>query len=95
MPADDVIARGLQAGSLKAAMAPRFAKREEAVLKRLVREHIDGTLTEASMRSGIAAIAELRALAGDLDADARQGHAAIADDVNGSTRPGRASTRTA
>jgi hypothetical protein len=89
MANDDTIALGLQAGSLAAAMRPFIAKRESTALARLVQEHRDGTLTEASMRSGIAEIAALRGLTGDLDALSRHGHAVMDREVNGSTRPGR------
>lgn len=78
-----------QAGSLAAAIRPILAKREERAVSQLVQHHRDGTLTEATMRSGIAEIAALRGLAGDLDAGVRQGQAATEREVNGSTRPGR------
>lgn len=78
----------VQAGSLAAAMAPRFARREAKEIAALIQHHRDGTLTESIMRSGIATIAALRSIAGDLDADVRLGQAASEREVNGSTRPG-------
>lgn len=58
-----------QSGRLLAALKPYLRDREEKLLKRLIQAHIDGTLDEPTMRSGIAGIAELRALERHLVGD--------------------------
>jgi hypothetical protein len=59
---------------IRTALAKYAKPREEQIIARLIREYRDGKSTEASMRSGIAAIAELRTLLGDLDREIRLGH---------------------
>jgi hypothetical protein len=90
----DNLAIGQAAGTLRQALAPRVLEREQTIIRQLVQHHYDGTLTEPVMRAGIAGLAELRKLMGDLDRDIRRGHDASARDVQSVKAPGR-DTRTA
>jgi len=74
----EVIERGAVAGSLLAALRPYLQARQNTALAKLVQGHYDGTLTEPIMRSGIAAIAELRSLERDLEAQVAKGRSADA-----------------
>src|SRR4030095_734929 len=74
----EVIERGAVAGSLLAALRPYLQARQNTALAQLVQGHYDGTLTEPIMRSGIAAIAELRSLERDLEAQVAKGRSADA-----------------
>ena len=85
MATDDVVAQGDASGRLLAVLRPRLHERQERILKRLLQEHTDGALTETSMRSGIAAIAELRALERDLAADFDRGHSALLREIDRQT----------
>jgi len=88
MTNDEVIDKGEQAGRLLSVLRPRLRDRQDRILKNLIQHHIDGMLTETIMRSGIAAIAELRALERDLASDMEKGHSAMLREVGG--RPGHA-----
>lgn len=81
-----VITDGAQADSLLSVLRPRLRARCERIVNMLVQAHIDDALTETKMRSGIAAIAELRALERDLTSASEKGHSALSREIG---RPGR------
>ena len=67
------MAAGQRAAIVQADLGPLVAARETATLSRLVAEFRAGTLTDLAARTGIAAIAEGRALLEDLTRTMRHG----------------------
>lgn len=70
------IAAGDRAALMHAELTALFTAREDQHLRRLVADFHAGTLTEPLMRSGIAAIAEGRAVLEDLQRTMRRGQTA-------------------
>lgn len=66
-------ARGRTAQLLYAELKITIAEREAAIIQKLVRNYIDGCLDEATMRGGIAGIAELRSLLDGVQREVRLG----------------------
>lgn len=63
---NDKISAGKIATIITAELSGMVRQREEDIIQRLIGEYRDGRLTDASMRSAIAGIAELRFLMQDL-----------------------------
>jgi len=69
----DAIAKGQVAKFLQSQLADIVIEREEVILNGLINSFNSNRLTNERMLAGIAAIAELRKLMGELDRNATKG----------------------
>ena len=67
------IGRGQQARIVHAEVSDRIAFKEATIINRLVSTYRAGKLTHEQTLAGIASIAEMRSLLGDLETEIKQG----------------------
>jgi hypothetical protein len=69
MGKEDIIAEAQKAQLVRSELSSRFLDREYEIVSGLVRKYRGGNLSDIELRSGIAAISELRLMIDELDTE--------------------------